>query len=222
MRIRSHGGTGTAFLYRNNAGNAFLTAAHSVEGAAVGDLIHFEETGGWNHQQITAIRRADGFDACAFSVDSIYLGDDCRKHPESTIKLGDELLIVGFPHDLSNTFPGYGLTTPLVRAATFSGIIRREGIELGIIDCFNNPGYSGAPVYAYSDDGGYTLFGLISGYRIERPSHGRIIRKLPDGGEEVLPDLYAQTNSGMTQCVMRGVLDELIDGLDAYLEVRPQ
>lgn len=219
MRINYAGGLGTAFLYRHDRGTAFLTASHNLKGAQAGDNVLFQMENSWSAQTITSISRDKGYDACAFSTDKFVISEDIARQPDLKIFLGDEVLFLGFPHDLMNTYPGAGLATPLVRSAVFSGIIHQGDLHLAILDSFNNPGYSGSPVYAYAEEGGYTLFGLISGYRTERPAHGRIIRQNPDGTEEVLPDLYAHVNSGMTQAIPRGRLDLLIDSLDVYLAV---
>ena len=86
---------------------------------------------------------------------------------------------------------------PLVRTAYFSGIVNLDGHDIMLLDGFNNPGYSGGPVFTVGLDGKPALAGVISGYRFEIESHGAIYQKNPDGQETALPDLYVKPNSGM-------------------------
>lgn len=221
FRVRTARGFGTAFLYRNTKGTAFLSAGHNLDGCQIGEKIFIQHQAGWREKTITDIKTAPNMDACAFCIDQFFIDSDLKTPAQLSVTLGDELRFLGFPHDLENTHPGVGFTTPLMRGAIFSGVINVPGGTLSILDGFNNPGYSGAPIYAAAGPRMATLFGLVSGYKFERPDHGRIMRQLPGGTEEPVPDLYARTNSGMIQAVQRGVLDVLIDSLDEYLPVMP-
>ena len=47
FRIKYTTGTGTAFIYRNKNGSAFLTAAHNLKNAQKGDNVLFDHSKGW-------------------------------------------------------------------------------------------------------------------------------------------------------------------------------
>lgn len=221
MRIRTTRGTGTAFMYATAAGTAFLTAGHNLRGAQTGENVLFQGAEGWRQFPITALNPHADYDACAFCIGNFTISENLPPSPDLGSMLGDELMFIGFPHDLVNTYPNAQFAMPLVRQATFSGIIKVGSADIAILDGFNNPGYSGAPVYAAGGERDCSLFGLVSGYRFERPEHGRIFRQLPGGGEEPVQDLYAKTNSGMIQVVPRGTLDQLMNDLGTYLTLRP-
>ncbi|NGP19312.1 hypothetical protein [Devosia aurantiaca] len=64
-----------------------------------------------------------------------------------------------------------------------------------ILDGFNNPGYSGAPIFIQYQ-GQVVPFGVVSAYRHEVVGHSSVY-KLIDGEEQALPDTYVKPNSGM-------------------------
>lgn len=202
-RIEYNRITGTAFMLHTPKGSCFVTVSHNVRSCVAGDNILFQMSDQWIPAHVDEIIfDPDGYDLCVFSSKTFMMEGMREIYPVGKgVALGDELLFAGFPHGLVSVYEGIGFPVPLVRIAHYSGMISVKGLDIIILDSFNNPGYSGAPVYHKDDEGTITLFAMISGYRPEKPSHGRIYRKTEDGQEEELPDIYTKPNSGMTQAI---------------------
>lgn len=217
FRVKYVNSVGTAFLYFSDRGCCFASAAHVLTGAQAGDRIELQRPNGWQFFEISQIeRRDDGSDICVFSLADFRIDALIPAYENPNINMGDRLLFLGFPHDLVNLYPGAGFAIPLVRNAYMSGVINVGGVAVMVLDGFNNPGYSGGPVYGPTRTGEIALAGVISGYRTERPSHGRIFRRNPDGSEEELPDLYTKPNSGMIQAIPFGQVLPLVARLTAF------
>lgn len=193
-------GAGTCFTWTDDKGTFFVTAAHVLKGASAGDQVGLRTVDGQRNVRITDIVFADdAVDVCVFSTSNFRLRWTAAIHDDSSLvlQLGDDVLFLGFPHGLSNTVVGINhFVTPLVRKATFSGEALIGKARTMILDGFNNPGYSGAPVFAMSADGRLVPVAVVSGYRFESASHAAVYRKV-DGEEIQLPDTYVKPNSGM-------------------------
>lgn len=221
--IRTAAGTGTAFLHANEQGSYFVTAAHLVHGTQEGDYILFKRQDGWHSVQVREILlHLQGYDVAVFSTANFGTTTRMVPRPDAGIFLGDELKFLGFPHGLGNTYPLEGSVAPLVRTAFFSGTIMVEGREIELLDGFNNPGFSGGPVYALQDDGEPSITALISGYRFERMSNSRLYRSNADGREEEVPDLYTKPNSGMINAISVSHIRAVAAGLSTYNRVRDE
>jgi hypothetical protein len=96
--------------------------------------------------------------------------------------------------------------------AFFSGVINDRGYQWMILDGFNNPGYSGSPVYI-EYQGHLVPFGVISGYRSEKASHGALFRSAGHGGEEAVPGVWVRSNSGMIEAVPWMYVEEIVQKL---------
>jgi S1-C subfamily serine protease len=193
-------GAGTCFCWNDSKGTFFATAAHLLRGAASGDQVRLRTADGHRNLRLTDIVFADGgVDICVFATSNFRLRWTAPIRDDSSIilQLGDDVLFLGFPHGLSNTVVGINhFVTPLARKATFSGEALVGNARTMILDGFNNPGYSGAPVFAMSDEGHLVPVAVISGYRFESVSHASVFRSV-DGEEHQLPDTYVKPNSGM-------------------------
>lgn len=207
------GRAGTCFTWADDRGTFFVTAAHVLEGAAGGDVVGLRTDYGEVKLRVADIAFADdGADVCVFAAENFRLRwtSATKSDFEVTIQLGDDLLFLGFPHGLNNTVVGMNhFVTALVRKASFSGTAMIGRVETMILDGFNNPGYSGAPVFAHTDEGHLVPVAVISGYRYEAQSHAAVY-KVVDGDEMALPDTYVKPNSGMIYALPWGcVLDAL-------------
>lgn len=218
FRIRYGNATGTAFLLRASGGICMVSAAHVLSGARTGDSVHLQAKTGWQAYRISDFVASDIYDVCVFSLETLRVADHFSATPGAEILLGAQLLFVGFPHDLVSLAPGGNFTVPLVRGALFSGTIDERGCQLLILDGFNNPGYSGSPVYARHVSGKAALLGVISGYRWERPSQGKVFQRDEHGTESEVPNLYVKANSGMIQAVGRHNVEDIASQLNTYIQ----
>ena len=212
--------TGTAFIYMDDKRAFFVTADHLLANARVGDNILFQRSGNWEPLPISSIwRNKDGYDVCAFVVDKFVISS-LNPTPTGGIMFpGEPLKFLGFPHGLAGNYPGQGFPTPLVRTAYFSGVIRVGDLNITILDGFNNPGFSGGPVYITNGDK-TSLIGMISGYRIEKIGHSRVYKKDDQGTEEAVPDIYVKPNSGMINSIgFADMKSSLLDIVDRSLRV---
>jgi S1-C subfamily serine protease len=219
--IRSSAGTGTAFLHSNENGSYWVTAAHVVRGTRAGDVVQFLRQDGWRDVEVKEILlEPNGYDVAVFSARNF--GTTGVMAPVSVpgIHLGEELKFLGFPHGLKNTYPVDGASTPLVRTAFFSGVIAVNGLEVELLDGFNNPGFSGGPVYGPREGGEPGVVAVVSGFRPERAAHARVYRLTEAGEEEQLPDLYTKPNSGMINAISIEKVKALASNLNSYNPVR--
>jgi S1-C subfamily serine protease len=179
-----------------------LSAAHVFAGVQPGEMVYFREMDNWSQFVVNEIvNHPDGHDVCAFTLhDFVWSAEDADPRPVG-LWPGDPVRFLGFPHGLSNTYPSdTGFVTPLTRNAHLSGAIIHNGVTLTVLDGFNNPGYSGGPVYADAGDGTPILVGLISGYRTELRERSLVYRDT-DGTEAAIEGLFVKPNSGMILAV---------------------
>lgn len=218
FRIVFNNASGTAFLRHGEDGSYFVTAAHNLTNAQVGDTILFQRDSDWHGATISCLLfDEEGYDVCVFSASNVIVGKhEAPSRPPRGVCLGEPLKFLGFPHGLTNTFAGNGYPPPLVRNAFFSGTVQIGPHNVLILDGFNNPGYSGGPVYEFDAKGMPRLFGVISGYRPENPSHGGIYRIGDKGFEERLPDLYTKPNSGMIIAISMFFVDRLANEIKVF------
>jgi len=199
FRLKSSGGIGTTFLYGDERGCVFFTAAHVVKGVKAGERIFLKRPDDWEPFTVRDVVQDDeGHDIAAFTVDDIAVPN--AKFPRGEIGLlpGDELKFLGFPHGLESGYPSeVGFATPLVRTVNFSGSILINDVPIVVFDGFNNPGYSGGPVYWISPSGDPLLLSIIAGYRREIGESSHVYRKDSDGVEHPHPELFVRPNSGM-------------------------
>jgi hypothetical protein len=209
------GQRGTAFAYHDEWGTYVITAKHVLEHAAPGDRIGFRTTDETFFASIKDIAFGGAYvDVAAFSSDDLDIAGLIKIEGTPKILLGQRLIFLGYPHGLTSLFPSPNpIPSPLARSAYFSGLMTYGDSEIMVLDGFNNPGYSGGPVWANSPDaGGPLLVGLISGYRREAKEHAAVYRV--EAGEEVpILNTYAYTNSGMIYAVPRSHIFEVASRL---------
>lgn len=211
--------TGTAFIFRDDTRAFFVTANHTLSQACVGDNLLVSSAEGWRPFPITGLWRDNsGYDCCAFTLAHFAVAGDLRSKTGGALFPGEPVKFLGFPHGLSGNYPGQGFPTPLVRTAYLSGIIVVEGLQITLLDGFNNPGYSGGPVYVTFNEE-TSLFGVISGYRTEKISHSRIYKK-DDNGAEIITEYYSKPNSGMINMIgIERIKEDLFNQVNGSLEL---
>lgn len=216
--IRYVDGSATAFCWRDEQGTFLVTAAHVLKGAAKGDVVELRRRTDWARLAIREVLFApSGVDICVFTTENfgINFRGEYKSSPGLGLGLGADVLFVGYPHGLVNDTPPINgdLPTALVRKASFSGVIDTgSGHPTMIFDGFNNPGYSGSPIYV-EDNGHLRPMAVVSGYRHELSSHGGVYREKGDGDEERLPDVYVKPNSGMIYAYSWGYVQAILADL---------
>jgi hypothetical protein len=179
--------------------------------------------GGWHSIKVREIQRHPrGYDVAVFSAANFGTTTRLPPRPDAAVFLGQEVKFLGFPHGLGNTYPLEEWIAPLVRTAFFSGAVMVEGLEIEVLDGFNNPGFSGGPAYALHEDGEPSVIALISGYRSERIAHSRLYRLNSEGQEEAVPDLYTKPNSGMINAISVSHVRAAAATLSTYNRVRDE
>jgi hypothetical protein len=217
LKLQTSSGTGTCFVYGSKKGYFFVSAAHLLANCKVG-----EKVGVFYKKEILyfSIRKifcdVDGYDIVAF-VTNQPIGGAFDPPKKYGLFPGQPVKFLGFPHGLEGDYPNeYGFHTPLVRSAHWSGNVIIEGRRTMILDGFNNPGYSGGPVYCCGDDGEPVLIGVVSGYRYERLSHSKVYKLDEDGNETDVLDHYVKFNSGMIYATGSDACHKLFSTVDEF------
>jgi S1-C subfamily serine protease len=199
------GQRGTAFAYHDEQGTYIVTAKHVIKNAAPGDRIGFRTTSETYLATIKDIAfGATHADVAVFSSDDLDIEGLIMIEGTPELHLGQRLIFLGYPHGLASLTPSPNpIPSPLARSAFYSGVISYGDTEVIILDGFNNPGYSGGPIWAKSEDAyGPLLVGLISGYRREVKEHSAVYR-IEEGVEVPIDNTYSHANSGMIYAVPR-------------------
>ena len=198
FNIMYNNSTGTAFLYAVPGGTVLITAAHVIRGMAAGDRLFMLHENIWRPFDISAVAiDPQGRDIAAFTSSGFFMKGHTSTYPKGDLSLGCRVNFLGFPHGLAGNYPGQGFATPLVRTAFFSGVTLVDGYPMMILDGFNNPGFSGGPVFGPDGTGNIAMLGLISSYRYERKSQSGVYQTDEDGEEVKLQGIYTKPNSGM-------------------------
>jgi len=92
--------------------------------------------------------------------------DDSQNTP-----FGDTGFFIGFPYGFyteGNSSINSGYPLPLVKKASFSGVVMIQGFKYDVYDGFNNPGFSGGPMmfkdYRETVHNKWYLAGVVKGY----------------------------------------------------------
>lgn len=213
FQLRYGNSYGTSFIWGPNKDQTvFVTAAHVVRGLHVGDNIQIATDNGWASIGVTGVWfHPDGHDVACISTANFKVETQQFDFRYNNAMLpGGQVKFLGFPHGLKGQYPGAGFPTPLVRTAFWSGVVEIEGKQIAIYDGFNNPGYSGGPIYAVDSQGQTSLAGVISGFRYEKLDLGQLYRKEPDSHEQEVIGHYVKPNSGMIYAVGSGDLSKLL------------
>ncbi|MDP3551459.1 MAG: hypothetical protein Q8R81_13855 [Novosphingobium sp.] len=195
---------GTGYLVTIDSKTVIVSACHIFSGIQVGDSIQIISNAEENFFSVVAYFECEsGYDICAISVDGV-----CVEHLKDTqmggvLDLGEELKFLGYPHGISSTLPGrLAFPSPLVRTAFFSGVIKQGDLDLIILDGFNNPGFSGGPLFKMTELGA-SLVGIISSYRWEDERHSRVYKR-ENGDKNIVENTFSEANSGLIQVVPIG------------------
>lgn len=213
--LKGEGGVGTAFGLSHEGENWLVTAKHNLKAAGIGNKVFLRRECGWEPFEIKEIRVHATQDVSAMKLAGLNFSPPAESPVGADnwdIEIGGQLKFLGFPHGLHNTYNSpLGFNTPLVRTAHFSGVISSPTGNLLVLDGFNNPGYSGAPVwYAGRTKSQLHLLGVVSGYRVEERSKSNVFRDHGDGKETPETGLFVKPNSGMIHAVPTADLISII------------
>lgn len=218
FQVEIRGNTGTAFIRGSGTNTYFVTAAHVVGELKAGDRIKINRVNGWLEVEVASVSlHPDGYDVAAFTTIGPKSMPIQFSQELPALSPGAELKFLGFPHGLSNSFPSAtGFSTPMVRTAFFSGVYTEANHEYLVLDGFNNPGYSGGPIYGHSKSGNSVLVGVISGYRVEHISHSGVFKTDHTGKEIQIMDTYVKPNSGMILATALGKMSGFLKGVSNF------
>lgn len=122
------------------------------------------------------------------------------------IMVGQDLYFLGFPSFGGNNFISFDSSfgaLPLVKRATFAGMINQKGYTRLFLDGHNNPGFSGGPIIAYDYFAKKNIIcGIISGYFYEE-------KNLMN--DAVIYKEFIKENSGIIDAVHIKVVNDIID-----------
>jgi hypothetical protein len=221
FHVRTTNGIGSTFVYQDDRGFYFASAAHLFKSVRKGEHVLFQHRDGWIPFTITDIAFNDqGSDLVCYTLDMpLKLDGALNFKPHAHSFVGGEVKFIGFPHGLNGEYPSdHGFVTPLVRTAYFSGVVLLNGVSVTILDGFNNPGYSGAPVYVPGTASRPVLAGVISGYRNEAPAIGQLYRKEGHKEVEVEGHFIKRLNSGMIYAEGRHALNKTAETLTSRIQ----
>lgn len=222
FHLHTNKGSGTCFFHECSKGHFFVTAAHLVSNVKPGELLYFGKGNDRIGFPVLSINlHPDGYDVAAFSL-NVELGASKPIDLETPYYLpGQVVKFAGFPHGLMGQFPTYhGFSCPLVRGAFISGSLQIAGRETLLLDGFNNPGYSGSPIWVSGENGQPSLIGMIFGFRYEQTALGRVYRTELDGSITPIENMHVNQNSGLIYCAHLKSIGDVAMGLEHYQPYR--
>lgn len=209
IRINFNQQIGSATLLRLFDKTYVCTAAHVISGAHVGDNLGVELNSGWAYSQVEEIHLSStGLDVAFIALSEISEGGLPKDRLDQSIVIGQPVMYCGYPLNMSTNIPGLGLShpVPLFRQGLVSGRISESGIELFLVDGFNNAGFSGGPIFKNGERAGEPkLFAIVSGFKFDAPSP--VLKRLPNGEFETAGDYWVRPNSGFVISI--GINDAL-------------
>lgn len=118
--------------------------------------------------------------------------------------IGTDVFFFGFPLGNLGT-EALGMKFPLVKKAMISGWVKRNGLELLLLDGHNNLGFSGGPIAAYDvATKKMVVVGVVSGY---------IPEPIDIQGKKEMVSVSG--NSGIIVCYKRSYIEEVFAGNQA-------
>ncbi len=217
----------TAFLHSCDDKVAFVTAAHAIAGASVGDNLHLRLKNGWASLEITELETDQRQDIAAFSLKG-FITTGSWKEPKIALLLAQPVVYLGFPHSMSGDYPGQAeWVTPLAKVAHFSGNVQIREASLMVLDGLNNPGFSGGPIFHQPygvDSPTVGLVGMVHGFKFEQEQQGQVYRSTGVDGRASEPErgLFVRLNSGMILASSRVHIDRLLSKLEAGLVIQAE
>ena len=122
------------------------------------------------------------------------------------IMVGQDLYFLGFPSFGGNYFLSFDSSVgfmPLVKKATFAGMVNQKGYTRMFLDGHNNPGFSGGPIVAYDYYAKKNIIcGVISGYFFEEKNLMNSVTTYKE---------FIKENSGIIDAIHIKVVNDIID-----------
>jgi Trypsin-like peptidase domain len=176
--------TGTAFTYEDNGRQYLITAKHVVARLNPEDSVEYQRAGQWIKINVHVFKCDNPTDIAVlvppYQLTTAFpLSADASK-----IYYGQDVYFLGFPYafTLNGTNVNGTLPLPFIKRALYSGTVpldpNKHSVQL-LLDGYNNPGFSGAPI-VYRDPGNiaadFKLVGVVSGFH---PEMTEVMKKRP-------------------------------------------
>jgi hypothetical protein len=175
VRVNSgtvHEGTGTAFTLDVDGRQYLITAKHVVTGLHDEDKIDVFMNDGWSPLNVKIFRCEDPIDIAVLIPPHQMTVNFDLPFDKTDFIYGQDAYFLGFPYDIKSA--GQGVNGPypmaMVKRGTISGTHALDESKKAVVillDGYNNPGFSGAPiVYRDLNQGGIImkLIGVVSGF----------------------------------------------------------
>lgn len=202
--IRQGNFTGTAFSIEVGDREYFVTAKHVVPNISSPVLILHDRN--WELLPTTGLFHHPGKPDVAVFTLSQQIAPRYRVDPGMDgVRIGQNLLIVGYPFGWSNTQLNFnrGYPIPFVKAAILSALITDGDCSMAYLDGHSNRGFSGSPVIAEhvppkDPQFGPKIIGIVSASNNERTSHPSEVNppQTHTDGYPLADDHVHLTNSG--------------------------
>jgi hypothetical protein len=169
LLIKTPSGEGTAFTMDIDGRQYLITAKHVVEGMTGRNAISLRENGSWTRIDVTVFPCADPVDIAILVPPRILtVSYPLESAALSRVTVTQEVFFLGFPFGISagEHNAAFGPhPVPIGKHGILSAI--EDGVLL--VDAYNNPGFSGAPIVFRSlyDGGGSPVFyvlGVVKGF----------------------------------------------------------
>ncbi len=167
LKLQSPKGEGTCFTLDVSGRQYIVTARHIVEGIEnLEELKLLDENNKILTPVSVVVHDDPEIDVAVMTFGCKITHEDFEVNPSSRgMKIGQNLLFLGFPYGLSTKFKG---NLPLVKGCIFSG---RDEIGHYYLDGHNNPGFSGGPVVLCGNPSKPAIVGIIEGFHIGDTNH---------------------------------------------------
>lgn len=201
VRIRTAGGTGSAFTIEVDGRQYLITARHNLRQFT--GTIDLWIGGQWTRASGRAIYPArETVDVAALDLGRPITVTYPLEPTAAGLTLGQQVYFLGYPFGLSTLGtvpapPGFG-EIPFVKSGIVSALdTRNPEANVLYVDGQNNLGFSGGPiVFWHGETGMFRVAGVISEYRNEAlPVVKR--KDLRNSRAPAFGDLYTRANSGI-------------------------
>ena len=167
-----HEETATAFTVDVDGREYLMTAKHVVQGLKDEDTIDIFMNEAWIPLAVKIFRCDDPTDIAVLIPPHQLTVNFGLPFDKMNVEFGQDVYFLGFPYGIQSTAQGVNGPYPLaiIKRGIFSGSVvldKTKKSTLMLLDGYNNPGFSGAPiVYRDLNQGGVVmkLAGVVSGF----------------------------------------------------------
>lgn len=200
LKIKFSNATATAFTLEKDDEQFLITAKHLFNKNTSGSFVNLEITR--DNQQFNLTCQVFFHDNAEIDIAVLKLINNTNitnrmivNFNDSSIILGHDAYIVGFPFGLVNSDieGNFNYPTPFVKRGCISATTKENGADVIYADSVNNIGFSGGPLVTYNPMNykEQYIIGVISGYRVH-------ISDVYDKDNKKTGS-YVRENSGLTK-----------------------